>query len=530
MKNMKRYIAALLALVMCLCLFAGCAKTQGEATGEQTQTDANGAENTNASAEATAASADSDTITVLVQAEPPTLDPPCSNTDNTHLVLRYICDKLFELNEDGTYNNVLCESYKYLDDMTVRIKLKSGILFSDGTPLTAEDVLFQYVRASQEAVSASQYAFIDTENSYVEDDTTLVLHFTQAWAPWINTLAGGRASIVSKKAFEEMGADAFARAPVGTGPYKIVEWVSGSYIRLEANEYYWQGVPEVKNIIIKFVEESNSRVIELETGSADIAYYIEGSDIDRVNSIPGYHIEMGDSYRYFIVTYSMQNEYTRNETLRKALTTAIDRDLLVEVCSDGVGTVIDSYSPPLIKDDYVPEPDYTYDVEKAKQLLAEAGYPDGLTIELHVEPQAVMKRLAETIQGMWQEIGVTTNIVTSALATYTAENDGHFCVCIRDGSAQEISNVWTIYESTFGSRLEGNDDWLDAKLLEERTYYPGDERRAACTKEIADYLYEKCYSYPLMVMPTVYAVSDRIENFVFHPNQNNLDVNNWIKK
>lgn len=515
---MRKFLSILAAACMTVCLLCGC---DGQKNGGETK------ENIKISkSEETV----KDTITVLVASEPSTLDPSRSNNDNIALILRYVCDKIFELNPDGTYGNVLCESYEYLDDTTVQINLKKGVLFSDGTPLTAEDILWHYTRTSQQSVSASQFVFIDTENSYVKDDNTLVLKFTQKWAPWINTLAGGRANIVSKAAYEKMGEEKFSRAPVGTGPYKVDEWVSGSYIKLSANENYWKGTPETKNIMIKFVEESTSRVIELETGAADIAYYIEGNDIERVNKIDGYHVEMGDSYRYFIITFSMKDEITSNQLLRQALCTAIDKNMLAEACSDGIGSPIDSYSPPLIVDDYVKEPDYEYNLDQARRMLAEAGYPDGVTIELHIESSTIMKRLAESVQAMWKEIGVNAEIKESALATYTAENNGHFQICIRDGSAQEISNVWTIYESSFGSRLEGNDDWLDQKLLELRTYYPGDEKRPKCTKEIADYLYDKSYSYPIMVMPTIYAVSDSVQNFEFHPNQNNLCVDQWVVK
>ena len=161
--------------------------------------------------------------------------------------------------------------------------------------------------------------------------------------------------------------------------------------------------------------------------------------------------------------------------------------------------------------------------------MAEAGYPDGFTIDLHVQPESIYERAAEIIQQYWKEIGITANIVSSALATYEAQNGGMFQASIRDGTATELSNVFIIYESSFGSRLNGNDTTLDQMLLDLRTYYYGDPERDAFVQKITDYLYEQCYTYPYMVMPTVYGVSDDLEGFVFSPAEDHMsNFTNWV--
>ena len=224
----------------------------------------------------------------------------------------------------------------------------------------------------------------------------------------------------------------------------------------------------------------------------------------------------------------MQEPYFQDIRVREALCYALDKEALVKTASNNVGTLINGYAPSVM-DGYIDMPPTQQDVEKAKQLLADAGYPDGFTIDLHVESQAIYTRAAEVIQSMWAEIGVHANIVTSALATYDAQNDGKFQASIRDGTATEISNVLIIYQSSFGSRMNGNDDWLDAKLMELRTYYYGAPEREACLQEIMDYLYAKRYSFPYMVMPTIYGVSDKLEGFEFHPAEDHMiNYTNWI--
>ncbi len=529
---MKSKLALLLALLLVVSVFFGCqanqdpedpSTTEAPNSDDPTQTsDPSGSEN---DGERVA----KDTITIVTESEPETLDPASANTDAIALTLNMIGDHLFDLQADGTITlGGICESYEQVDDLTVKFVLKEGVKFSDGTDLTSEDIIWELARLKEAPRSSSNFAFVNAEESEIVDDRTFIVKFNQAWAPYQNTLSTGRGTIVSKAAFESMGEADFSRAPVTTGPYKVVEWIPGTSITLTRNEYYWGEPAKTENIIIKFIPEATSRVIELETGAADVAFYIEGNDVARVDELEGYHIESGDAYRYLLVTFSMQDEILDDVRVRQALCYAIDQELLVEASSDGLGSSITGFcSTPTIG--YKALEAWPYDVEKAKSLLAEAGYPDGFTIDLHIEPLSIYEKAAEIIQSMWAEVGVTANIVSSALATYDAQNNGHFQAAIRDSTASEISNILIIYESSFGSRIQGNDDWLDEKLLELRTYYYDNPEREVCLNEIYDYLNEQRYSYPYMNMPINYAVSDNLEGFEFHPALDHLKhIKDWV--
>lgn len=517
---MRRFLTLILAFALCVSLLAGCG---GNGNNGQTQE-----ENiANSDSNVTDVRATKDTLTVVLSGEPPTLDPAKGNNNNIGIVNRFVLEALWDSTADGDYEYWLAEETSLEGDTTLHIKLKDDIYFSDGTQLTAEDVLWHYLRTAADPISTSQFGFIDPDKSYVVDDLNLVIEFKQAWAPYIPTFAAQRGLIPSKAHFEKVGEAEYARGPVGSGPYKVQEWVSGSYITLVPNEYYHGGEPNFKTITIKFIQESTARVIEMETGAADVVYDVQASDISRVEALDGYHIVQGDSYTYYILCLSMQEPLFQDINVRKALFYAIDQEALVNSSTDGTATVIHCFGPPLMKEgtkEYIKP----YDVEEAKRLLAEAGYPDGFTIDLHIEPSAIYSRLAGAIQSMWAEIGVTANIVESSLATYEAQNGGKFQASLRNGGATEPSGVWTIYESSFGSRLNGNDDWLDEKLLELRTYYSGDPAREELLEEISDHLDEINFSYPLMVTPTVYGVSDNLEGFEFAPVVMYCDVWNWV--
>lgn len=526
---MKSKLALLLALMLLVSVFFGCqANQQPEATTPVTN-EPSGNENTPTDTPTNPDRVAKDTITIVTESEPETLDPASANTDAIALTLGMIGDHLFDLQADGSITlGGICESYEQVDEITAKFVLKEGVKFSDGSDLTAEDIIWELARLKEAPRSASHFAFVNIEESEAVDDRTVVIKFNKAWAPYQNTLATGRGTIVSKAAFESMGEADFSRAPVTTGPYKVAEWIPGTSITLVRNEYYWGEPAKTEKIVIKFIPEATSRVIELETGAADIAYYIEGNDVARVDALDGYHVESGDAYRYFVITLSMQEPLFQDVRVRQALCYAIDQELLVEASSDGLGTPITGFcSTPAAG--YKALDPWPYDVEKAKALMAEAGYADGFTIDLHIEPLTIFEKAAEIIQSMWAEIGVTANIVSSALATYDAQHNGQFQACIRDSTASEISNMLIIYESSFGSRLQGNDDWLDAKLLELRTYYYDDPQRQVCLDEVFNYLNEKRYSYPYMNMPINYAVSDNLEGFEFHPAIDHMKhIADWV--
>ncbi|MDR1979306.1 MAG: ABC transporter substrate-binding protein [Synergistaceae bacterium] len=456
-----------------------------------------------------------DTMILVTAVETSTLDPRMGNSAQNSIPMEFIYDNLVKLDRDtGDVIPVLAVSWDFIDPTHLRMNLRKDVKFSNGDPFTAEDVYYCFRRAKDHSTSKSTMSWLDIENTKVIDDHTIILAMYAPYSPVFYVLANGRTYIASKKAMEAMGEDAHARNPVGTGPYKLVEWKSGTSMSFTRNENYWDTPAVTKNLILNIVPEASGRVIELETGNADFAYYIEASDIARVKSIEGFHIEQGDTERYFLVTLSMEEPLFQKKEVRYALSLAIDKPALVDACFDGAANVLTGIYSPIILGfkEYGVMP---YDVEKAKQLLAEAGYPDGFKIELHVLPTTQFQRLAEAVQAMWAQIGVQAEIVTSELATYEAQKGGKFQAAIRDGNAAEVSNILIIYEISFGSRLQPNDKVLDGMLQEVKTIYDK-ETKIKKLHEIEDYIYDMRYSIPFATVPAIYGVSDKLEGFKFN--------------
>lgn len=465
-----------------------------------------------------------DTLVLGIWEDLATMDPQSSNRASNWMVQRLIFDKLVHENSDGSVEPRLAKSWEFLDDLTLEMKLRDDVYFTNDVQFTAEDVLFTLQRGKENPITASTFKYFDAENTVIVDDFTIQIKFTDPYAAVFNTFSGGRGGIVCKKAVEEMGDVAYARNPVGTGSYKLQSWTSGSEIHLVKNDKFWGEPAKTPNLIFKIIPEAANRVIELETGGVDIIYEVNGIDVSRVEDLENAHVEMSDSNRYMVLTFSMQDEVTSNKDLRYALSYAIDKEALVDAIYSGTATTATGLYPSNVfafKDFGV----MPYDLEKAKELMKKAGYPNGVKLKFNYEDREVDKKIAEVIQNMWGQIGVTLDFYQMDSSTYTGQGN-KFQAGMRAGNANEPSNILIIYDSKFGDKIQSNDTELDNMLGKAMTIY-NTEERAEYYGKIQDYLYDIRYTIPLAFTPVIFGVSDNVEGFVIDPLQQ-IDLQNVV--
>lgn len=505
----RRLTALLLAGLTAASLLAGCG-------GKPNGTEKGGSGN----AGTAAGGAQKDTLTVAIIEDMMSMDPQETNRASNWAIQRQIYNHLVKENPDGTVEPELATEWEWEDDTTLRMKLRDDVYFHNGTQFTAKDVYFSIEKGLATSISASTFASFDIENSEIVNDFEIVLKFHQPYAPVFNTFASGRGSIVCKDYFDEVGAEVAAREPVGTGPYKMVRWDSGTQLVLEANEDYWDTAnrAKTKNVILKVVTDASSRVIELETGTSDLVFEIATTDIDRVNSIEGAHADVSDSNRYMLVTFSMKDELLANKDLRYALSHAIDRQAIINAVYGGNAKMATGMYPHNVYafhgfEDYIP-----YDVELAKEYLGKAGYPNGgLKMLFNVEDRTADRQVAEALQAMWKEIGVETEIIVATDSAYVGQGYD-YQIGLRAGNANEPSNILIIYDSAFGQKIQPNDPHIDSELARCKTLLDNDER-AQAYGELQEYLYDIRYTVPLLETPVVFGVSDKVEGFVSDPLQ-----------
>lgn len=359
------------------------------------------------------------TLVMAVGVDAVRLDPADMTDNPSETVLRHIMDGLVEFDEQLNILPALAESWEVsTDGMHYTFHLRDGIFFHDGTPFDAAAVKFNFDRIITQNLRRTALFKPYIESVEVIDDLTVAFHLKIPFGAFLHHLSHGAALIQSPTAVQKWGAET-GRHPVGTGPFKFVEWIPGDRIVLEANEDYWRGRPYLDKIVFEVVPEAATRVFRLETGEAGLALRLPPTEVPRLEANPEVEVMVRPTLRVIYIGMHNQKKPLNDVRVRQAINYAIDKSLIVESILGGYGYVADS---PLAKDTwgYYSTGGYPYNPEKARALLAEAGYPDGFKITL-LTPQGRYLKDYETalaVQGMLSEVGIRARVQVMEWAAY----------------------------------------------------------------------------------------------------------------
>ena len=271
----------------------------------------------------------------------------------------------------------LAESWTVSPDQLVyEFKLREGLKFHNGDAFTADDVKFSFYRAKGSKVLRDK-----VKEVVVVDPARVRFVLHEPWPDFITfygTILSGAGWIVPKAYVERVGDDGFKKAPVGLGPYKFVSYAPGMELVMEANEGYWRKTPSVKRLVFKTVPESTTRLAMLKRGEVDIAYLLEGPQAQEVKRDPNLKLAFSGGIAIFYLDFLDQwdpKSPWADQRVRLAANYAIDRQALSEAETLGASKPDGQHVPQTFEFALPLEP-YPYDPAKAKQLLAEAGYPE----------------------------------------------------------------------------------------------------------------------------------------------------------
>ncbi len=384
--------------------------------------------------------------------QPVTLDLP---QDGNSLSVEYQIAEPLVLYEPGTTNITpgLATSWEANDDSTVwTFQLRQGVSFHDGTPLNAEAVKFNFDRwnhrdnpyafAEQKDMSSFTYIFgafygdpgYLLESVEVLDDATVKFTLTQSIGFFPTLISSSYFGIHSPTAVMEAGVSYGTPSvgAVGTGAFSFQEWVDGDHVTLVRNDGYWGSVAKVDRIVFQFVESAPTRLAQLEAGTLDIAVNLSPDDLQAVtNNASLMQASTGPELSLGYIAMHQANKPFDDVRVRQAIAYAIDKEAIVEAFYGPLGDVAAEFIPPGLigRADLQP---YAYDPEKAKELLAEAGYPDGFDTEFWYMPVSrpyypVPKDIAEAVAGYLSDVGINAQLNTEDWGIYLSEyNTGKF--------------------------------------------------------------------------------------------------------
>jgi len=354
-----------------------------------------------------------DKIVIAQVKGPTTMDITDQTFQQTQNVLKNIVEPLLEETGEsgGEFTPCLATSWEYISDKEIKFHLRRGVVFHNGDPFTAKDVKFSFdfmQNPSNRSPLAGKLT-VAFEGIEIIDDYTVVFKTNEIYAPALSALAH-YFCIIPKKFIEAKGREEYAKYSIGTGPYELDKWVRGEYVKLKAFDKYWGKKPEVKEIIFRVIPEATSRVSALELGEVDI-----------ITEVPfEKRAEVEKSKTTKLVNYYWCQHYIGLNTFEKpfdsvkvrhALNYAIDRQAIIDSILNKDGKL---QSGPICPRTFGYDPDlkpYEYNPNKAKKLLAEAGYSNGFETELSIENDLLnIQQIAEAIQSYLNKVGVRVNI------------------------------------------------------------------------------------------------------------------------
>ena len=313
----------------------------------------------------TSFAADKSDIVVAVDADVDTLHPTDFSTTVELGVLNQIYDTLLYYSPDGTKDPEprIAESYEISDDgLDYTFHLRDDVTFHDGTPVTADDVVFSIELYKASEYQGSQISMLSSVEA--TDEHTVVCHLDAPYSPFLQGICS---PMIASKAYYESSEDDFVNNPIGTGPYKFVSRAKGSNIKLEANEDYYRGAPEIREVTFEVIPDSSTKAIALQTGEVNFAE-IDSATKPQLEANPAITIAEVPTSAFSYIAMNTEKEPFNDVKVRQAINYAIDRDNLVAVCYDGEAEVNSNICA---KERFGYSDDqfqYTYDPEKAKEM------------------------------------------------------------------------------------------------------------------------------------------------------------------
>jgi peptide/nickel transport system substrate-binding protein len=480
-----------------------------------------------------AAEASNDTINFAAGVEWITLDP--ADVNSSHVQQLYIFDYLTSLAPDMTVRPGLATDWTTSPDgLKWTFRLRRGVQFHDGQPLDANAVKFTIDRLLDEkkARKGRQYLTPGSIKSvHVVDESTVEMTLGQPFGP-LPSLLATTPGIVSPKAAQELGDD-FGRRPVGSGPFKFQEWVSGQRMVFARNENYWGTPAKPQKLVFLIVPEAVTRAAMVETGEADIAQHVPPSELKRLRSNPRIKPVEADAFELRQLRLIMLKEVYKDVRVRQAMNYAVNVPEIIDTVLEGAGTFTGAPLPKSLPG-ALQTSKYRYDPALAKKLLAEAGYANGLKASVIASRgvSAGTDEVLAAVQAQFRAVGIDMTIsvmdqsaVGANRALPPAEAEAKHMVFhgLSAVYPDPHAALYNYYHSSAWSPKGSNHGFYKNARVDELLEQGGGEtvpaKRTAIYREIQEILLEDASSVILYTTRYLYAARSNLKDAVLLPTE-----------
>ncbi|MFE1600566.1 ABC transporter substrate-binding protein [Methylobacterium sp. ID0610] len=469
-----------------------------------------------------------DTLVYASDSEPENVSPYHNSAREGVILARNAWDTLIYRDPaTGQYQPMLATAWKWVDPVTLELTIREGVTFHNGDALTPEDVAFTFNYVlTPEARTVTKQNVDWMKSTEVVDAHTVRIHLKAPFPAALEYLAGPT-PIFPAAYFKKVGLDGFAKAPVGTGPYRIVSVDSGRGVKLERFEKYWTGgpiaKPKIGKLEFRVIPDGDSRMAELVTGGIDWIWRVPGDQADQLRTAPGVTVLSAETMRVGFLQFDVAGRATeksplKDKRVRQAISYAIDRQAMVDnlvrggarvmnvLCFVGQFGCVDEGAQR-----------YAYDPAKAKALLKEAGYPDGFEIDLAAYRE---REYAEAVIGYLRAVGIKARLNYLRYAAFRdALRGGKVSIGFQTWGSFSVNDV-----SAFtGVYFRGGDEDLTKDPATIAALQAGDtagdpEGRKAKYREALSRIAGEAYALPMFSYPSNYAFTQDL-NFTAQPDE-----------
>lgn len=484
------------------------------------------------------------------------LDPVLNDANVDIWILSNLYDTLILPSDDGKgLKPGLATDWKVADDgLSVALTLRDGIMFSDGSPITADDVIWSLKRAANPKNGIWNF-LVSSIDDVTADGNKITIKLKHTDPAILAALTVFNTAIMPKKAFEaaagatdEEKAKAYSEHPVSSGPFVLQSWDRGSSMKLTRNEHYWaQGedgkpLPYLDELDFEVIPDDATRILKLQSGEIQGAEFIPYSRVDELKQADGIDMKLFPSTRVQYVTMNVRPQLNgkdnplSNEKVRQAMNYAVNKEAIIQVVTHNVGSQMTSFmssATPLHVGD---KPLYTYDLDKAKGLMKEAGFEKGFDTSLLVLAGNQDEiGIATALQQMWGQIGIKLELQQVDNPTRTQQ--------YRDGTFTMREAAWTddiadpneiasyfVYSPTIDALHSGWKNEEADKLFEASQKEIDPKKRAEQYARMQEIYNASGPIVPLYETPYPVALSKKVHGFNQIPLGNNIFGATWIEK
>jgi peptide/nickel transport system substrate-binding protein len=466
--------------------------------------------------------AEGEVLNIAYNVNLPSWDPttgPSAVNPTIQGIYQSVFDMFIAQNPDLSFAPGLLTEWGWSDDKKqVKMKVRQGVTWHDGSPFTAEDIVWSLNRAADPKTgNPINFVWAKITNIKAEGDMVIadVKEFEPTLFKWMAFLTG---FVLPKAYYEKVGAEGFEAKPIGTGPYMVDAFERNAFVRLKAHPGYWGPKPAFETVVIKFVPDAASRVAEVESGKSQVTFDIPFDEYDRLKGKSGLAGEATAISDIGMIFLTNKEGPVMDKNIRLAMHHAINKQLLIDRLLNGYGVAIDTLQAPQYAA-FDPSIKVGYDEAKAKELVKAAGFSPENPAKIKIQSTRGLKpkdyEMIQAIVGMWRKVGIEAEIEVYEVAKHFELRFGHGlapAAFYNWGNAIGDPSTSTGFAMfSFSPHSAWKADDLD-KMIGPLWGEPDEAKRIAGYKAADKYIAENGYVIPLLqyVQPLIHAAGIKV--------------------